>query len=855
LYRRYNTDTSNDKPDQKTIGSKGKMKNTDKTRERLKKKVAVLRQRIVDLERSEREFKRVEKALRESEEELEAIFNDGRIGIAIFDMTGKILRVNKQILEVGKYTEKEIVGKRIELLKMFPTKSMAKMLTNFAKLISGKKISPFDVEVHTKGGEKLTTELHGFLLRKKGRIAGMVGIMRDVTVQRRTEDALRESEEELEAIFNDVQDGIVVVDLTGKIIKINKRITEKTGYTEKEVIGKRFAVLKMLTPQSIAKMVASFPKTIAGRQRSPYEVEGYTKTGTKMIGEIYGALLRKRGKVAGVVVVMRDITERKQTEELLKTERETFYSTLQESPNGVALIDKDGSYLYINPQFTTITGYTLQDVPTGRDWFHKAYPEPEYRRQVIEMWKKDFTSMSIDRILNVTCKDGEVRAIEFKGAVLKDDRAIVILTDITERKRAEEAYHAVVEQSLQGLHIIQDQREIFVNSAYAEMLGYTVEELLAFSPKQVRDLVHPEDREIIKKYYQNRLADTQQHQRYEFRVIRKDGSMRWVEAFPSRIEYQGRPAVQVAMVDITERKKAETTLRNSEERYRTLVESSTDAILMLDRERNVLTCNQAFLKLFGYRKREVEGKSIRIIHTSEESFRSYGKTAYALIERVGSLREEWDLKRKDGMIFSAEIVTSPVRASDGTTTGYICIIRDITERKRAEEELEYMATHDVLTGLPNRTLFNDRLVLALNHARRFHTNLAVMLLDLDYFKDVNDTLGHTMGDQLLHAVGVRLRELLRKGDTVARSGGDEFLLLLPEMTQVEYANTIAKKILQAFRKPFIFDGHQLHITTSIGFAIYPEDGNDVDTLVKNADIAMYRAKQKGRDNFQSYTSV
>ncbi|MBN1254210.1 MAG: PAS domain S-box protein [Deltaproteobacteria bacterium] len=824
------------------------MKNTDKIKEQLKRKVAVLRKRIADLEQSE-------KVLRESEEELKAIFNDGQIGIAIFDMTGKILRVNKQILEVGKYTEKEIVGKRIELLKMFPKKSIAKMLANFTKLISGKNVPPFDVEVHTKGGEKLITELHGFLLKKKKRAAGMVGIMHDVTEQRRTGDALRESEEELEAIFNDVRDGIVVLDLTGKIIKINKRITERTEYTEKDLVGKRFAVLKMLTPQSIAKMIASFPKTIAGRQGTPYEVEGYSKTGKKMIGEIYGALLRKRGKVTGVVAVMRDITERKQTEELLKTERETFYSTLQESPNGVALIDKDGRYLYINPQFTIITGYTLQDVPTGRDWFHKAYPEPEYRRQIITMWKKDFDRKAIDRILSVTCNDGEVRAIEFKGTVLKDDRAIVILTDITERKRAEEAYHAVVEQSLQGLHIIQDQREVFVNSAYAEMLGYTVEELLALSPKQVRDLVHPEDRETIKKYYQNRLADIQQHQRYEFRVIRKDGSKRWVEAFPSRIDYQGRPAVQVAMVDITERKKAEATLRNSEERYRTLVESSTDAILMLDRERNIVTCNQAFLKLFGYKKGEVEDKSTRIIHPSEESFRSYGKTAYTLIERVGSLREEWNLKRKDGTIFSAEIVTSPVRASDGTTTGYICIIRDITERKRAEEELEYMATHDVLTGLPNRTLFNDRLALALNHAQRFHNNLAVMLLDLDYFKDVNDTLGHTMGDQLLHAVGVRLTELLRKGDTVARSGGDEFLLLLPEMTQVEYANTIAKKILQGFRQPFSFDDHQLHITTSIGIAIYPDDGNDADTLVKNADSAMYHAKQKGRDNFQSYTSV
>jgi diguanylate cyclase (GGDEF)-like protein/PAS domain S-box-containing protein len=791
--------------------------------------------------------------LLESKEELEAIFNDGRIGIAIFDRTGKILRVNKRILEVGGYAEQDIVGKRFSLLKMFTTTSMAMMSANFTKLISGKKVPPFDVEVYTKGGKKLTTELHGSLLRKRGKFAGMVGIMRDVTERKRVEEALHESEEELEAIFNDVRDGVVVVDLTGKIIKVNKRITERTGYTEREIVGKRFAVLKMITPSSIAKMIASFPKTLAGRQGTPYVVEGYTKTGEKLVGEICGSLLRKKGEVAGVVVIMRDITERMQTEEQLKKERETFYSVLQEAPNGVALIDKDGRYLYMNPEFANITGYTPQDISTGKDWFSKAYPDQNQREQIIKAWKKDFDQKAFDRIFSVTCKDGSMKEIEFRGTVLKDDRSIVILTDVTERKQAEEAYHAVVEHSLQGLYIIQDRRVVFANSAYAEMLGYTVEELLALSPKQVKNLAHPDDRELVSERYLNRLEGISAPQRYEYRMMRKDGSLRWVEAFPSRIEYRGLPAVQVAMVDITERKDVEATLKNSEERYRTLVESSTDAILMLDRERNIVTCNQAFLGLFGYRKEEVQGKSIRIMHPSEESFYNYGKATFPLVERVGSLREEWDLMRKDGTIFSAEIVTSPIRAPDGTTTGYICISRDITERKRAEEELEYMATHDVLTGLPNRTLFNDRLSMALTHARRSQKSLAVMMLDLDYFKDVNDSFGHSMGDEVLRAVGSRLTEVLRRGDTVARIGGDEFLLLLPDMIKVDYTTTIAQKVLQAFREPFIFNNHQLYITTSIGIAIFPDDGTDADTLVKNADIAMYRAKEKGRDNFQRYT--
>jgi diguanylate cyclase (GGDEF)-like protein/PAS domain S-box-containing protein len=665
--------------------------------------------------------------------------------------------------------------------------------------------------------------------------------------------SLQESQEELEAIFNNVMDGIALVNITGKIIKVNKRILEVSGYTEKELVGKRFTFLKMATAKSMAKMIAAFAKTIAGKYVPPYEVEGYMQTGEKRVGEMYGSLLRKKGKAVGVVAVLRDITERKRAEELLKKEREIFYSTLQEAPNGVILIDKDGRYLYVNSEFTAITGYTLDEIPTGKEWFLKAYPDPNYRELVIQAWKKDFVRRTLDRVFSVVCKDGTVKEIEFRGTTLKDNRTIVILTDITERKRAEEAYHAVVEHSLQGLHILQDQREVFANSAYADMLGYTVKELLALSPKQVRNLVHPDDQEIAWGRYQNRLEGKPAPPHYQFRIIRKDGSVRWVETFPSRIEYQGRPALQVAMIDITERKLAEATLKNSEERYRSLVESSTDAILMLDRERNAITCNQAFLDLFGYQKSEVEGQSIRFIHPSEESFRAYGKATYPLVERVGSLREEWDLMRRDGTIFSAEIVTSPIRSLDGTTTGYICLIRDITERKRAEEELAYMATHDSLTGLPNRTLFSDRLTMALTQGRRSKKNLAVMLLDLDYFKDVNDTLGHSMGDQLLRAVGNRLSGLLRKGDTIARIGGDEFLLLLPELLQLEYATTLAQKILLAFREPFVFNDHQLHITTSIGIAMFPDDGDNADALMKSADIAMYRAKNKGRDGFQRYT--
>lgn len=177
----------------------------------------------------------------------------------------------------------------------------------------------------------------------------------------------------------------------------------------------------------------------------------------------------------------------------------------------------------------------------------------------------------------------------------------------------------------------------------------------------------------------------------------------------------------------------------------------------------------------------------------------------------------------------------------------------LSESKQEEEQLIYLATHDALTGLPNRALFHDRLSLELVRARRNKQKLAVMLLDLDHFKNINDGLGHTVGDRLLQLVGVRLANLLRKSDSVARIGGDEFLLLLPEIAWIKDATMIAQKVLEAIRKPFIFDGHRIKITASLGISVFPTGSKNAATLIRNADLAMYSAKDQGRNRYRFYS--
>jgi diguanylate cyclase (GGDEF)-like protein/PAS domain S-box-containing protein len=301
-----------------------------------------------------------------------------------------------------------------------------------------------------------------------------------------------------------------------------------------------------------------------------------------------------------------------------------------------------------------------------------------------------------------------------------------------------------------------------------------------------------------------------------------------------------------------ERQLAEEALRGSEARYRAIVEDQTELICRFLPDGTLTFVNEAYCHYFGKKHEELIGSSLMsFILEGDRAFVEEQFTSLSLENPV--VTYEHRIMLPDGEIRWQQWTNRAIFDERGHFIEFQSVGRDITEWVRAEEQLVYIATHDALTGLPNRRLFNDRLALELAHAHRNQQKLAVMLLDLDHFKDVNDALGHSVGDKLLQAVAHRLKSLLRKSDTVARVGDDEFMLILPGIAREYHAAKVAHKILTAVRRPFVLDGHELNITTSIGIAMYPENGEDPDTLMKNADIAMYRTKEQGRDNCQRYT--
>jgi diguanylate cyclase (GGDEF)-like protein/PAS domain S-box-containing protein len=288
----------------------------------------------------------------------------------------------------------------------------------------------------------------------------------------------------------------------------------------------------------------------------------------------------------------------------------------------------------------------------------------------------------------------------------------------------------------------------------------------------------------------------------------------------------------------------------------TILQSIGEGVIATDKFGNITFMNPVAEKLTGWNQPESIGKSLTsVLHLMDEDT---GKLIRLGIPELLASTTSSPLNGNVQVVnyierTPIELTSTVIRDEKENTCGLVLVLHDLTERKRYEEKLRYNAVTDHLTALPNRFLFFDRLNMALAQAQRDFQKLGILMVDLDNFKKVNDTHGHNVGDQLLKGVADRLLGMFRKGDTIARWGGDEFILLLPEIRQADVAKNVAERILDSFHRPFELDGLQITITVSIGVAIFADDGADADTLIKNADIAMYHAKAAGRDRFHHYT--
>lgn len=424
----------------------------------------------------------------------------------------------------------------------------------------------------------------------------------------------------------------------------------------------------------------------------------------------------------------------------------------------------------------------------------------------------------------------------------------------TEEKLEESAlrYRTLFEYANDSIFLIKNKVFIDCNSQTLELFKCSREEIIGRAPDVFSPDFQPDGRES-KKLFREKIetALAGEPQFFEWRYCTNDGNLFDADVSLNKIELGEEVLIQAIVRDVTNRKKWERAMKENEEKYRSLFDDSRDAIYITGKDGAFIDVNEAFINLFGYTREEIIKLNAKMAYVTQEDQQYFKK----IIKEKGYTKDfEIKLKKRDGGIMDCLVTVMAKRNEKGKIIGYQGIIRDITAAKQAEDTIRHMAYHDALTGLPNRILFNDRLAMAMTNSLRTGKKVAVLMLDLDKFKQVNDILGHKIGDLLLKAVSERLGRMLRKGDTVARMGGDEFMIILPEISYEYVANMVAEKIIEIFQWPFRLEGKELSMTTSIGVSVFPKDGKDIDTLMKHADIAMYSSKKLGRNKYTCYSS-
>ncbi len=396
---------------------------------------------------------------------------------------------------------------------------------------------------------------------------------------------------------------------------------------------------------------------------------------------------------------------------------------------------------------------------------------------------------------------------------------------------------------------------VFVSEGCLGLTGYSPEELLHNRRVSYESITLPEDREWVRHKIDAAVAEGEQFE-VEYRILHAVSGIRWVleRGTPLYNEQGEVEGLEGFIQDITRRKQSEAATSAAEARYRSIFENAIEGIYQTTPSGQYLNFNPALARIYGYESSEDLRRGVSDIQRQLYVDPAKRNEFVTLMSEQGSVHNfEAQVYRKNGEVIWISENARAVYDDDGSLLFYEGTVEDITDRKSYEQQIEYQATHDGLTGLPNRTLLADRLQQCMSMAERHGSKLAVAFVDLDQFKMINDSMGHHAGDALLVTMAQRLSQCVREYDTVVRLGGDEFVLLLTSLNKVEDISQSMRRVLTAVAEPCVIEGREFVVSCSIGIGIYPDDGKDPNTLLKHADSAMYKAKQSGRNNFQFYT--
>ncbi|GHC02740.1 sensor domain-containing protein [Thermomonas carbonis] len=664
------------------------------------------------------------------------------------------------------------------------------------------------------------------------------------------------SEQRFQLVARATSDAIYDLDIPAGTLWWSDTMYAVFGYTREEVAPTVGAWEDMIHPDDRPQIRSSLYGALKNPRLDQLEMEYRLRRGDGTYALVVdrGFFVREDGMVVRMVGSVLDVTEKRKQDADLRLLRRAVEAT----ESGVLIADVRAPGIpavYVNQGFLAMTGYRADEV-LGKDSRLLDF-DPRDVDKIRQIRRAIAGHAELRTLVRMRRKDGGEFWNDFYMAPVLDEAGTIthmvsVSTDVSERQRSEERFQLVARATSDAVwdwDIARD--ETWRSDNVYPLFGYAPGEIVG-SMTGWSGLLHPEDRLVVQTAVSEAIASDEDGWECEYRLRRKDGTYADVvdRGFLLR-DVDGRAYRAVGgMIDVTQKRLDEADLRL----LRRAVESTDNGILIADvrhPDQPLVYANPAFEHMTGYAAAEVMGRNCRFLQGSDQDQAALQTLRLAIAERRES-RVVLRNYRKDGSLFWNELHVAPVHAEDGSVSHFVGILTDVSHRHHYEQELAHRATHDQLTGLPNRQLIMDRLQQAIRNADRYGRHACVLFIDLDDFKLINDNLDHAAGDEALRIVAARLRTLVRDTDTVGRFGGDEFVVVLTEQTDQAGVNQVIARISKALSVPMEIAGMSHTITPSIGWCRYPDGGSDADSLLKHADMAMYQAKRQGRNRAIAY---
>ncbi|WP_052452102.1 sensor domain-containing protein [Noviherbaspirillum autotrophicum] len=674
-------------------------------------------------------------------------------------------------------------------------------------------------------------------------------------------------------ILDNALDAFIAIDQQSQILDWSVQAEKTFGWSKQEVLGRPLA--DTIIPQryraahleGVRRYLAHGSGRFLNRR---VEISACHKDQHEIPVELAVTPIRTSERVI-FFASLRDISERRALEDEVRRQANITRSIIDSMAAAVAVADPSGQLVLVNPAAQRLLHLEPAD-HAPEQFFHSfRLLQPDGRTEYPESERpmaRALRGEAVDGFLALVCHDASPDDVwvSCNARPLVDERGapaggVVVFHDVTElRRRAEES--ALQARRLQEQASLLDlAHDAIMVRTMDDVITYwnrSAEKLYGYSKDEATGTV---SHVLLKTRFPTPLerirANMREQHYWEGELIHFSKAGKEVVVFSQwalEVNESGPSRYLEINTDITQARQTERALRESQQDFRALVEASTDyAIVMMDPDGGILSWNSGAQIMFGFSAQEAVGQNAARLFTPED--REGGEPQHELDEarNVGRAEDErWHLRR-DGTRFWAAGVVTPLWHDDGTLRGFVKIMRDQTRRHLDEEQTQFLANHDGLTGLPNRVYFSNQLHKAIALSERNDVPLAVLLLDLDRFKQVNDTLGHHAGDLLLKEVALRILSSVRETDFVARLGGDEFVIIQKDVTQPDASETLARKLILEMGRPYQIDSHEVISGTSIGISLYPGDAHNSVDLIKRADLALYRAKSAGRHTYQFYT--